>query len=302
MVAGPIHRDFGQNMRMLDRRRFMKHAAATAGALPLSTWATRDTAPWAQTALPARRVFFADPDYAAVRVSPDGEHLAWLAPLDGVRNLWVAPAADPKQARPPPRVTDRDIGPYFRWAHTNRHLVFFQDRDGDENFRGSSVDLASGATTLLTPPQGVRAFLQEVSYRFPDTMLFRHNARDKRFFDLFRINLLTGKSELLYENHEYVGLLTDSRFQLRLANRFAANGDGECFEWRGDDWIPFMRIPISDLDSTYLIDFDDDGDTLYMLDTRGRDKAALFALDMATRKSALLAADDAADIVAVDFA
>jgi len=85
----------------------------------------------------------------AVRVSPDGEHLAWLAPLDGVCNLWVAPAADPKQARPLTRVTGRDISPYFRWAYTNRHLVFFQDHDGDENWRGSSVDLASGATTLL---------------------------------------------------------------------------------------------------------------------------------------------------------
>src|SRR5215831_2854411 len=38
-----------------------------------------------------------------------------------------------------------------------------------------------------------------------------------------------------------------------------------------------------------------------MLDTRNRDKAALVAIDMATRKSTVLAADDAADIVAADF-
>jgi len=286
---------------MFNRRRFLKNAAAAASALPVAAWVARGSPAWAQSVLPARRTFFADPDFAQVRVSPDGEHLAYLAPLDGVRNLWLAPTADPRQGRPLTRVADRGISTYFRWAHTNRHLVYFQDRDGDENWRGSSVDIATGATSLLTPPAGVRAFLQEVSYRFPDEMLFRHNARDKRFFDLFRINLLTGKSELVYENHAYVVLVTDSQFGLRLASRFAANGDAECVERRGDDWSPFLTVPISDVDSTQLIDFSDDGGTLYMIDTRGRDKAALVAIDMATRKSTVLAEDDEADIVAADF-
>jgi dipeptidyl aminopeptidase/acylaminoacyl peptidase len=286
---------------MFNRRRFIKHAAAAAGALPLSAWVARSSPAHAQSALPARRTFFADPDYANVRVSPDGEHLAYLAPLDGVRNLWLAPVADPRAGRPLTHIADRDISTNFRWANTNRHLVFFQDRNGDENWRASSVDLASGAITALTPPQGVRAFLQESSLHFPDTMLFRHNARDKRFFDLYRINLASGASELLYENSSYVFLVTDSHFRLRLAGRFAANGDAELFERRGDDWIPFTTIPISDIDSTELIDFSDDGDTLYMVDSRGRDKAALVALDMATRKSTVLAEDGEADIVAAEF-
>src|SRR5262249_31083518 len=48
-------------------------------------------------------------------------------------------------------------------------------------------------------------------------------------------------------------------------------------------------------------DFSDDGNTLYLLDSRGRDKAALVALDMTTRQATILAEDDEADIVAVDF-
>jgi dipeptidyl aminopeptidase/acylaminoacyl peptidase len=292
---------------LFNRRRFLECSAAVAGGLPLSALVLHHQLAHAQaqsqpqSALPARRIFFADPDYAKVTVSPDGEHLAYLAPLNGVRNLWVAPIADPRQGRPVTRVTDRDISTEYRWANTNRHMVFFQEREGDENWRASSVELDTGTTVLLTPPQGVRSFIQESSYRFPDVMLFRHNARDKRYFDLYRINLLSGRSELLYENHDYVGLLTDSQFRMRLAVRYATSGDAEVFERRGDDWIPFTRIPIADLASTDLIDFSDDGATLYMLDTRGRDKAALFAVDMATRQSTLLAADDEADIVTVDF-
>lgn len=284
------------------RRRFLQRSTV-ASALPLAALAPHIGLAQAQSppALPARRIFFADPDYSGVRLSPDGEQLAYLAPLNGVRNLWLAPVANPRQGRPLTRVADRDISPYFRWAYTNRHLIFFQDRAGDENWRASSVDAVTGAIVPLTPPQGVLSFHQESSYRFPDVMLFRHNARDRRFFDLYRINLLSGRSELLFENHDYPVLITDSQFRLRLSARYAANGDAEVFERRGDDWIPFTRIPISDLDSTNLIDFSDDGGTLYTLDTRGHDKAALVAVDMATRQSTVLAEDDEADIVAVEF-
>ena len=284
-----------------NRRRFLQRSAAAASAFPFAALAPRIGPAQAQPALPARRIFFSDPDYAGVQLSPDGAQLAYLAPLNGVRNLWLAPAGEPHQGRPLTRVADRDISTYFRWAYTNRHLIFFQDRAGDENWRASTVHITTCAVVPLTPPQGVRALHQESSYRFPDVMLFRHNARDKRFSDLYRVNLLSGRSELVYENNDYPWLMTDSQFRLRLAGRYAASGDCDVFERRGDDWIAFSRIPIGDLDSTYLIDFSDDGNTLYMLDTRGRDKAALFAVDMATRKSTLLAADDEADIVAAEF-
>src|SRR5215468_4014365 len=286
---------------MFHRRRFLQHSAAVAGSLPLAALAARVRVANAQSALPARRVFFENPDYGNVRLSPDGEYLAYLAPVDGVRNLWVTPVANPKQGHALTHVTDRDISPYFLWAHTNRRLVFFQDRDGDENWRASSVDIVTGAIVPLTPPQGVRALHQESDRRFPDEMLFRHNERDKRFFDLYRINVANGKNELLYENHDYVALVTDSTFRLRLAVRYAANGDAECFERQDNDWIPFTTIAITDIDSTELIDFSDDGNTLYMLDARGRDKAALVAFDMTTRQSKLLAEDDEADIVAATF-
>jgi dipeptidyl aminopeptidase/acylaminoacyl peptidase len=252
----------------IDRRDFLRRTAVLGTTLPLVGFAQGAAAQ--QADLVARRLFFDNADYSNVRLSPDGQHLAYLAPLDGV--------------------------------HTNRHLVFFRERDGDENWRASSVDITSGATVPLTPEQGVKSFLQELDYKFPDEMLFRHNARDKRYFDLFRINLVTGASELKFENNEYVGLITDSDFQVRLGSRQTADGTSEIFERRADgNWTPFMSIPIGDTDMTRLIDFSADGNTLYLIDSRERDKAALFAIDMATREAKLLAADDEADIVQVDF-
>ena len=95
----------------IDRRDFLRRAAALGTALPFVGLARQAAAQQAE--LVARRVFFDNPDYSNVRVSPDGEQLAWLAPLDGVNNLWVAPVADPGAARPVTRVTDRNISTYY---------------------------------------------------------------------------------------------------------------------------------------------------------------------------------------------
>jgi dipeptidyl aminopeptidase/acylaminoacyl peptidase len=279
----------------LSRRAFLRHGLAFGAALPL--FRLRRAAAW-QSELVARRIFFDDADYSSVRISPDGRHLAFLAPQDGVRSLWVAPLAKPDAARP----VFRDLGTDFRWAYTSRHLVFFQERDGDENWRGSSVDIVSGAIVPLTPERGVKSFLQELDHKFPDEILIRHNQRDKRLFDLFRINVVTGASEMLYENRDYVVLITDGNFELRLGSRFSADGSAEYFERRADgSWAPFITVPIGDVDATEMLDFSADGNTLHLLDSRGRDKAALVAIDMASRQSTVLAADDDADIVEVIF-
>ncbi|MBR1124279.1 S9 family peptidase [Bradyrhizobium lablabi] len=278
----------------IDRRDFLQRAAMLGAALPLAGFPQAVQAQ--QAALVARKVFFDNPDYINVRVSPDGQHLAWLAPIDGVLNLWVAPVADVAAARPVTHVTGRSIGTYIRWAYTSRHLVFFRDNDGDENYRAFSVDVSTGAVVPLTP-EGAKSWLQELDAKFPEEALLRHNHRDKRYPDLFRINLVTGASELVHENKEYVWVVTDGDFKLRLAARYAADGTAEVFERRADgSFAPFMNIPIGDLDMTRLVDFSADGKTMYMIDARGRDKAAVFAVDMATRNATMLAADEEADI------
>ena len=109
---------------------------------------------------------------------------------------------------------------------------------------------------------------------------------------------MTGASELKFENTEYADLFTDSDFRLRLATRLAADGTAEIFERKPDGvWVPFTQVPIGDIDATRLIDVDVNGNTLYFLDSRERDRAALFSMDMTTRETRLLAADDEADIV-----
>jgi hypothetical protein len=111
-----------------------------------------------------------------VRVSPDGQNVAYIAPLNGVNNLWVAPLTDPAAARPVTRVTDRNIGSYYRWAYTSRHLDFSGKRERRRELAAASVDITNGTVVPLTPEQACKSFLQEIDRKYPDEMLIRHNA------------------------------------------------------------------------------------------------------------------------------
>src|SRR5260370_14909052 len=91
------------------------------------------------------QVLFGNPERVSPHISPDGTRLAWIAPHDGVLNVWVAPAGaeagvDWAAARVVTDDTDRGIR-MFAWAHDGRHLLYLQDTGGDENWRLHDVDL-----------------------------------------------------------------------------------------------------------------------------------------------------------------
>ncbi len=285
-------------MSGLGRRRFLVGGAALA-----ATVAARGGAGLAAgRALVRREVFFGDPDVAVARMSPDGRTVAYIAPVDGVRNVWVAPLDDLAAARPVTRVTARPVAWGYRWAYTSRHIVFFEERDGDENWRASSVDVDTGAVVPLTPARGVRAYVQAASPRFPREMLFAHNERDRQRSDIYRIDLVTGRSELVFRNERFAWVFTDKDFQVRLACRYLPDGRVEWLERRGDGaWVLFFTVPLGDVDGTRPVDVSHDGRTLYLLDSRGRDTSALVAMDLATRRTRVVAADPSADLRDVFF-
>jgi dipeptidyl aminopeptidase/acylaminoacyl peptidase len=243
-----------------------------------------------------RDVLFGNPDKALVRLSPDGSKLAFLAPLDGVLNVWVAPADDPASAQPVTHDTGRGIRMYF-WAYTNEHILYLQDKNGDENWRLYSVDLSSGDTIDLTPLEGVQARVQETSPKFPEELLIGLNDRDPRLHDLYRVNIETGERQLVLENEGFMGFTTDEDFNVRFAMRLTPDGGNKILQYTPDgDWKPFAKISMEDTMTSWPIGFDKTGRVLYMIDSRGRDTAALVAIDLQSGFQTVLAEDPQADI------
>jgi dipeptidyl aminopeptidase/acylaminoacyl peptidase len=249
----------------------------------------------AKTPLIPRNVLFGNPDKAAPRISPDGKHLSYLAPVDGVLNVWVAPVDDLAAAKVVTHDKKRGIRSYF-WAYDNKHILYIQDANGDEDYHVYRADLDGKEDHDLTPLKKVRALIVEVSRKFPGEILIGLNDRKAEFHDIYRLNLETGKRELVQKNDEFLAFITDDDFRIRFAQKYAEDGGTQIYAPDGKGgWKDFLKIPMADNLTTNVVGFDKSGDVFYLIDSRGRDTGAFTSLDLKTNKETVIASDPRAD-------
>jgi len=272
----------------------------TTDAAPVAASAPAAVA--AKPALPpktliAREMLFGNPERQGPQISPDGKQLSWLAPVDGVMNVWVAPVDDPSKARAITQDKKRGIRGHG-WSYASDYVFYSQDKGGDENWRIYAVTLKDDKTRDLTPFEKTAAQIQHVSPKFPGAILVALNNRDERFHDIHKLDLATGKLTLVQKNTEFAGFETDDDFKVRLAMRMTADGGSELLKpgKKKDTWEAFIKIPMEDSLATNPIGFDKTGKILYMTDSRGRDTAALVALDMEKNTTKILSEDAKADV------
>jgi dipeptidyl aminopeptidase/acylaminoacyl peptidase len=248
------------------------------------------------TTLITRKTLFGNPDKASARISPDGTKLSYLAPHHGVLNVFVGPVDDPDAAKPVTDDKQRGIRAYF-WAYDSQHILYVQDTDGDEDWHVYSVDLAKGETKDLTPLQKVAAQIDGLSEKFPLEILVGLNDRDPRYHDLYRIHIATGERQLVQQNPDFAGFVSDDDYQVRFATKMTPDGGSQLFQADGQGgWKEFQKIGMEDTLTTSPAGFDKTGKILYMTDSRGRDTSALTQIDLTDGKETVLAANDLADV------
>jgi dipeptidyl aminopeptidase/acylaminoacyl peptidase len=246
-----------------------------------------------------RDVLFGNPRRAQARLSHDGKWISFQAPVKGVLNIWVAPSGDLSKAK---AVTEEKVRPIpsHDWAYDNKHILYIQDKNGDENFHLYATDVVTGETKDLTPIEGVRAQLQETSHKFPNEVLVGLNDRDKRFHDIWRINTATGEKSLVQQNPGVAGFETDDDFHVRFAVNFTRAGgkvvqapekDGDTTKWKD-----FMEFGPEDAMTSGPVGFDKNAQTLYYEDSRNRNTAGLFAIDLDSGHTKLIAEDPRTDV------
>jgi dipeptidyl aminopeptidase/acylaminoacyl peptidase len=254
-----------------------------------------------------REVFYGDPEIAGAQLSPDGRYVSFRRPHEGVMNLWVKGIDEPfEAARPVTAGTERPIMNYF-WSRDSRHLLYVQDRGGDENFHVYAVDPSVATTGMipeprnLTPIDGVRALIYSVPRNRPDVILVGLNDRDPAFHDVYRVNLSTGERELVIENTERIAnFFFDQEANARLAMRQTPGG--------GTEWLTVRGGRVGE--QVYTCTFEEacgpvrahpDGRRFYFRTNRGADVdlARLVLFDPATGAEELVEQDPEGE---VDFA
>jgi len=252
-----------------------------------------------------RSVLFGNPERTSPQISPDGNSLAWIAPRDGVLNLWIAPiggesGVDWAAARPLTEDADRGIR-MFAWAHDGRHLLYVQDVGGDENWRLYDVDPESGARRDLTPFEGIHATIIGTSKRRPDEVLVGINADNPQLHDVYRLHLGSGELVKEIENPGYAGWLADEDLAVRCAIAPLPDGSFDVLvrDSGEGEFRHLLSVPAEDATSTDVVSFSGDGRSVLMISAAGSDTGRLTRVDLATGESTVLAEDPEADVSGV---
>jgi dipeptidyl aminopeptidase/acylaminoacyl peptidase len=247
-----------------------------------------------------RQVLFGNPERISPRVAPDGRRLAWIAPDGGVLNVWVAPVERPEEAVVVTEDRDRGVRVFF-WAHDGRHLLYLQDRGGDENWRLYAVDLTEGKTRDLTPFEGVQVQMVEVDRHHPDDLLIALNKERPEWHDVYRLHLPDGELTKVAENPGVVGWVADADFQVRGSMAPKPDGGMQLLVRDTSDgaWRVLLDVGPEDALTTGPLAFDRTGDRLLILNSVGANASHLMWVDLDGGGEDVVAADPTYDVADV---
>jgi hypothetical protein len=249
-----------------------------------------------------REVLFGNPERVSPQISPDGSQLAWIAPRDGVLNVWVAPISpsgdsdesgvDWAAAKVVTDDTDRGIR-MFAWARDGRHLLYLQDTGGDENWRLYDVDLATMARRDLTPFDGIQARIVATRKSHRDEVLVGINRDNPQLHDVYRLSLTSGELEKLIDNPGYAGWIADEDMVVRGAISPLPDGGFDMLVRDGadDDWRTLLTIPADDVAASDVLAFTGDGRSLLAISSIEADTGRLVRIDLGSGAAEVLAED-----------
>ncbi|HEY9061179.1 MAG TPA: S9 family peptidase [Pseudobacteroides sp.] len=229
--------------------------------------------------------FFKTPSTLGYSLSPDGKYLAYVAPWESRRNVFIVPA-DGGEAKRITSSKDRDIADY---AWKDDKIIYLKDNGGDENYH---IYLAGmdGVTEDkdLTPYPGVLSYYVDMLKGNKNEILITTNKKDPRVFDIYKLNILTGETTMVAQNPGNItGWLTDGDGKLRIAG---SNDGIECKilyrEKEDDEFEPLLETKAGE--SFTPIMFSSDNKSIYATSNVGKDTAAIVKLDLDTKKQAVI--------------
>lgn len=225
--------------------------------------------------------FFRNVERRGYQISPDGDYLSFMQPVNARMNVFVQKIGEEK-ATQVTFATERDIAGYF-WKGNNR-IIYIQDSKGDENFRLFGVDKDGTNQKDLTPFDKVTTGVVDDLKDNPTEMLIQMNKENPQVFDVYRINVNTGEMVVVGQNPGNItGWQTDHDGKLRVA--ITTDGVNQSVLYRDNEDQEFRPLLTTTFKETFApLFFTFDNKNLFVSSNIGRDKAAIVEYDIANKK------------------
>ena len=227
--------------------------------------------------------FFRKPEIAGVKISPNGQYLAYLKSYKKRMNLYVQKIGMESSEKRLTSQTDRDIYEFF-WKE-NDTLLFIRDLGGDENIQFFRVFTEGKNEKSLTPFKGVQhRLIDDLEDISKEEIIISSNKRDPKIFDAYRLNVKTGEIKLIAQNPgNFTGWMTDHDGKLRVA--LSTDGVNTAIYYRETEDQKFELIFQTNFKNTlHPLMFDFNNKNIYVISNRNRDKKALQLYNPKTKK------------------
>ncbi|GMA41475.1 ThiF family adenylyltransferase [Mobilicoccus caccae] len=238
-----------------------------------------------------RIALLADADHTAVTVSGDGRRLGWCSgDADGPTLLVQALSDGSPVGEPRVLLAGGSLRGYV-FLHDDATVLSLHDDTGEENHRLALTP--RDADTVHRPgyltPEGVQCRLVRHDRRRPHHVILTLNDRDPRYHDLVELDLRTREFARLADNPGHDTWLLDERGRPR--GGVTTHDDGSATVRVTDPdgrRVAEIDIPGEETATTYPLTIaggsangeGDGGETLRMIDSRGRDTSALVEIPL----------------------
>ncbi|MDB5032897.1 MAG: family peptidase [Chlorobi bacterium] len=248
-----------------------------------------------------KSVIFGNPVKANPQISPDGTMMAYLAPVDGVLNIWVG-AIEGEDYRPITHDRDQGIQDYL-WAGDNSGILYIQDVGGNENYHFYSVDLQSEEVRDLTPFENIRVRMVSHNKDFPNDLLIGLNRDNPQIHDVYNLHVPSGELRLVARNPgNFLGWVADSHFKVRGALAIRPDGGYDLLvrDSEEDEWRVLISWSPEDSRGSGPGHFSNDGRHILIQDTRGVNAIRLAKVDVATGEMEVIVEDPQYDVTDIN--
>ena len=132
---------------------------------------------------------------SAPTFSPDAKQIAYLTNVTGTNQVWAIDLPNGK----PRQLTNYDdnVG-FVRWLSDGSGIIFGKAHGGDENTQFYWMRPDGIGVRALTTDPAVRHNFGNVSWD-GKTIYYASNKRNRNYFDIYSMDIASGREELLYQ-------------------------------------------------------------------------------------------------------